>query len=254
MRSNPRRAFTLVEMLVVIAIIALLAGLVLPAMRKAKERAKMTKCANNLLQFSRAIDLFRAEHLDDDEWRKGHSDEFPDWLSNLYPSYIDSKEVYLCPGDYSTLGNVSPYNSHVGADGAKPWWVPDPQEWRETDDTMFNKAFSIQDYPRNSELSRARGDTVDYCSYAYTLCPALCTWKHGYTWKEAMTEQMAKGARRGGRRLAVGAELPVLCCFWHQKRKPGTDTYVSGQKDVINVAVGHKNVFYTDANKGAWWK
>lgn len=223
MKLFGRRAFTLVEMLAVIAVIGVLAGLVFPAIQKARDKAKMAKCANNIKQFGHAIDVFKMDHQD-----------FPDWLSNLYPSYVDSKEMYICPADYCTQGGQSPYNSHKGADGGMPWWLPDRLEFRETDDTKYNTKADPK-FPRNKE--------IEYCSYLYEFANVICpSWAPGFNWKKIRKEQLIDPS-------GVRDYVPMVSCFWHQKRKGDTSDFVGGVKGVINISAKERNIYNTDAKK-----
>ena len=87
-----KRAFTLVELLVVIAVIAILAALLLPALGSAKSSAKRIVCASNTRQINLAIHLYADDHAD----AVGY------FTNDIYYAYKDAVQPYLTTGNSSS--------------------------------------------------------------------------------------------------------------------------------------------------------
>lgn len=103
-----KRGFSLVELLVVVAIIAILASLLLPALARTMESARRTICVNNLNQLGLSLRMYADEHSGDWPLRAvryfgqyrpdAQLNSFLDGVS-IYPEYLDDHRVILCPSD-----------------------------------------------------------------------------------------------------------------------------------------------------------
>jgi prepilin-type N-terminal cleavage/methylation domain-containing protein/prepilin-type processing-associated H-X9-DG protein len=107
------RAFTLVELLVVLAVIGILAGLLLPALARAKEKARQMSCGSNLKQLATAFSVYHAD-FGDLFPAPGSRDEYgpqpEDWIWWQYDREIQKSailgslgkfhpDLFTCPAD-----------------------------------------------------------------------------------------------------------------------------------------------------------
>ncbi len=91
-------AFTLVELLVVVAIIALLISILLPSLTRAKEQARMVACSANLKGLGTGYNFYTNQNNDWYPGSAGWGGDPPTWDHRIRPE-IENCELLFCPSD-----------------------------------------------------------------------------------------------------------------------------------------------------------
>lgn len=103
--DHRKRAFTITELLVVLAIVAILAAILFPVFRSARDAAHKAVCISNFKQTNLATQMYLADYNDTfmlvnyDVANINNAEKDRTWVQLLMP-YTQGMGVFICPGDF----------------------------------------------------------------------------------------------------------------------------------------------------------
>ena len=233
--SQPYRGFTLVEMLVVIAILAILAALLLPAVSAAKRKARLSTCVNNVRQINLGVRMYC------DDSRDVSPEAKTPWIAYkaLMKNYVglngpsSSKDrLFACPDDTFFYNNTRSSNGYFNT-------------W-----TLFLHGQHEEEH-------------FDYSSYSFNGCNSHARDKTRESWLGIAGRKLT--SIKDPAKTVLVTETPAFYPYsWHQPKKPrllgpGELPMFNDAKDVVGFVDGHASyirIYWQDvlrASMATWY-
>jgi prepilin-type N-terminal cleavage/methylation domain-containing protein len=189
-----RRGFTMIEMLTVIAIIAILAGILFPVFATVKRNTYKAQCINNMHSMLQGLKLYKDDHGTYPEALYGF------WIPNgtgnvdpnstltvagLYPQYVKTQQEFRCPLSPFNMNSTATLNGVPPTPGSFRQYAPRSYPaWDSYDGQLeppklglgqyivkyvrhwSNQTPGFSDYPRQLLYKNPPEDTVvTWCTY-----------------------------------------------------------------------------------------